>query len=448
MTLLFSSSYAQDVREESRWLAALEWTLAGAVAAFQIFIAPHEIWGDGGVRYDTLVQLVDKGKVTASIYSIIHSFLAAPLYVLGKLFGRGQVFVSYFNVLLFHLTLFLLYRMLRRHLPAPILRRTILLLLAASMFGNHVQTFYGEVLTACAAILGFSALAINRPTIAGLAMCVSVVNTPVAGLGLVLCNGWWALRTRRWFHATWPVVVSLVLIALEFWWRRGSPTRTGYDGAASLAFTTIMPYSGRPGFGNPLPLGVLSLLFSFGKGIVFFAPGLLLYHVATPSKRDPVVSMLGQLGMAFSWGMLLIHASWCCWHGAWFWGPRYLLVACLPASFALARHVSDSECRRAGVTLLTVCAIIWSAWVGINGTVIREIEADICTLNRFNLEALCWYVPEFSELIHPLIVKTKVLTAWDKTYILLGASVAVVLIVPMLAARFRNFAVRALARSR
>jgi len=438
-SLLYSGT-VEDINPCSRWLAGLEWALAGAAAAYQVFIAPHDIWGDGSIRYNTLVQLVDMGEVTSVRYSIIHSFLAAPLYMLGKIFGHGQDFVRYFNVLLFYLTLGVLCRMLRRHLPAPVLRRTILLLLAASMFGHHVQTFYGEVLTACAAILGFTALALNRPTIAGVAMVVSVVNTPGALLGLVLCNGLWALRTRRWFQAAWPIAASVVLIALEFWWRRGSPTRSGYEGDSGI--TTLMPYSGRPGFSYPLLLGILSLLFSFGKGILFFAPGLLLYHVKIPSKQDPVMSMLGRLGMAFSWGMLLAHAPWWAWNGALCWGPRFLLVACMPASFALAQHVSNLE-RRHIVTLVTVSAVIWSVWVSVNGTVFREAETAVCAANNFNLEALCWYVPEFSALIYPFI-KPKPLSSWDMAGILLGVAVAIVLIVPMLVSRVRDYAVHAL----
>ena len=448
MASLLSSSTIEDITTEnvdlkSRWLAALEWALAVAAAAYQWFVAPHDIWGDGSVRFNTLVQLVDKGEVSSARYSIIHSFLAAPLYLLGKVFGHGQDFVRYFNVLLFHLTLVVLYKMLRRHLPAPVLRRTILLLLAASMFGHHVQTFYGEVLTACAAIVGFAALALNRPVIGGVAMVVSVVNTPGALLGLVLCNGLWALRTRRCFQAAWPILLSMLLIALEFWWRRGSPTRSGYEGDRGIP--TLMPYSGRPGFSYPLLLGILSLLFSFGKGIVFFAPGLILYHVTTPSKQEPVMSMLGRLGMAFSWGMLLAHAPWWAWNGALCWGPRFLLVACMPASFALAQHICNLE-RRHIVTLVTASAVIWSVWVSVNGTVFREAETALCAANNFNLETLCWYVPEFSPLIYPFI-KTKPLSSWDMAGILLGVSIAIVLIVPMLVSRVREYAVHALSRN-
>jgi len=442
---LSSSDIDLDVGADSRWIVTLEWLLTVAAAAFQVFIAPHEIWGDGWIRYQTLIKLVDESTVSPACYSIVHTLLAVPLYALGKVFGRGSEFASYFNVILFDLTLLLLYRMLRRHMPAAVLRRTILLLVAASMFGNSVQTFYGEVLTACAAMLGISALALNRPTIAGVAMCISVVNTPAAALGLALCNGWWALRTRRWFQAAWPLFVSAALIALEFWWRRGSPFRSGYEGVRGIK--TFMPYSGLPGFSYPLLLGVLSLLFSFGRGILIYAPGLLLHYVPTPAKHAPVQSMLGQLCAAFFWGLLLAYSTWWCWYGAWCWGPRFLLFACMPASLALAQHVTYTRHRHVVVTLLTAFAVIWSTWVGVNGTVIREIETEPCMSNDFNFEAICLFVPEFTPLIHPLI-KPKPMSPWDRRAMYLATGVVIVLLVPMLSNRLRNFAVRTLSNNR
>ena len=47
---------------------------------------------------------------------------------------------------------------------------------------------------------------------------------------------------------------------------------------------TIMPYSGRPGFSYPFLFGLLSILFSFGNGLLFFTPGLLLPIRKTLSK--------------------------------------------------------------------------------------------------------------------------------------------------------------------
>ena len=60
-------------------------------------------------------------------------------------------------------------------------------------------------------------------------------------------------------------------ILLEAWIRRGSPFATGYENERGLR--TLLPYSGLPGFTYPFVLGVLSSLFSFGKGLLFFAPG-------------------------------------------------------------------------------------------------------------------------------------------------------------------------------
>jgi hypothetical protein len=117
----------------------------------------------------------------------------------------------------------------------------------------------------------------------------------------------------------------------------------------------------------------------------------------------------------------------------------------MPASFALAQHICNLE-RRHIVTLVTASAVIWSVWVSVNGTVFREAETALCAANNFNLETLCWYVPEFSPLIYPFI-KTKPLSSWDMAGILLGVSIAIVLIVPMLVSRVREYAVHALSRN-
>jgi hypothetical protein len=425
-----------------RFLIFIEWLLVIAAVGYQSLIAPHVIWGDGSVRYQTLVELVDHAKISPARYSILHTFLAAPLYMLGKVFGYGKEFASYFNQIVFCITLLVLYRMLRRSVPSDLLRRMILLVVAASMFGHHVQTFYGEVLTACAAMLGIGYLVLDRPRAAGIAMCVAIVNTPVAIVGLGLCNGLWALRTRRWVSAIWPIVLSVALVALEYWWRRGSPTRSGYEGDSGIR--TLMPYSGGPGFNYPILLGLLSLLFSFGKGILFFSPGLLLLRIGTPSQSNLVVARMVELGVAFSLGLLLAYAPWWSWYGGLCWGPRFLLTACWPASLILAQHLCYERCRRPLLTGVTVLAVLWSVWVSVNGTVFRDGAAPLCAANNWNLEALCWYVPEFSVLIYPF-VKLKELTDWDKIGIYLGAVVAVVLTVPMLLGRVRNFIAHALA---
>jgi hypothetical protein len=147
--------------------------------------------------------------------------------------------------------------------------------------------------------------------------------------------------------------------------------------------------------------------------------------------------MLGRLGVAFLWGMLLAHASWWAWHGSVFWGPRFLLVAGMPASFALAMHLSSRKQHHMAVTILLVFAVLWSVWVGVNATVIREGYPETCTAQASRYESLCWYVPEYSPLIYPL-VNPKNYGPWDKAYFGYSAVVGLVLLAPMVASRVRE----------
>ena len=74
------------------------------------------------------------------------------------------------------------------------------------------------------------------------------------------------------------------------------------------------------------------------------------------------------LWLAFLAGLILIYGHWYDWSGDWFWGPRFLLFASFPASFALAVWQSargTSWIARA----ITLLLLAFSVWVGINGAV-------------------------------------------------------------------------------
>lgn len=53
---------------------------------------------------------------------------------------------------------------------------------------------------------------------------------------------------------------------------------------------------------------------------------------------------------------------------------------------------------------MLILILFLSLWVGVNGVVFRQNTLDICTQDNYQLEYLCWYVPEFSPLIRPFIV--------------------------------------------
>jgi hypothetical protein len=95
--------------------------------------------------------------------------------------------------------------------------------------------------------------------------------------------------------------------------RYGSPFVFGYE---SEGFTT------------PLPVGLYGLLFSPGKGIIYFAPPVILAPLAlvvTWRRRVPQLRAEA-LCIGMQTGIVLgFHALWSSWEGNIAWGPRLIL---------------------------------------------------------------------------------------------------------------------------
>jgi hypothetical protein len=423
-----SAAAAHDALGQARipWQALVEWGLLATGVLIYVAL-PHIIDGDAGVRYDALTRLVDHGQLTSMRYSIVQEIASIPLYLLGMLRQRAFAFVERFNMLVFFGGLVILYSLLRQHLDADVLRRFLLLLVAGSMFPYHTTNYYGEIFTAIAVATGLALTARHR-LIAGMTTAViGVVNSPATVGGLCLVAARKARQTKHWLRWAVPVAAALVLTALEAWLRRGSPFRSGYEGNAGAR--TVLPYSARPGFSYPIVLGVLSELLSFGKGIAFFAPGLLLIF----AKRDRFTAIAEDFYRScglFLCGLVLVYAKWWSWYGGWYWGPRFLLFAGFPASLLLAYHLSTTKDRQS-VRVLVLGLLFLSVWVAASGAVFRQDGQGICQQNNYALESLCWYVPEFSPLILPFI-HHRPLPLQDRLTLAYFAVVGVCLAVPTL----------------
>lgn len=213
---------------------------------------------------------------------------------------------------------------------------------------------------------------------------------------------------------------------LEFYLRRGNPIMTGYEG--DQGFRSILPYSGLPGFSYPIVFGILSILFSFGKGLALFIPGLWLLFKRPAAHAPDILRRLQRHSVWFVVGLVLVYAKWWAWAGGWFWGPRFFLFACIPASVALAIHLCD-ERATAAAKALTLAVLGWSIWVGINGAVYGNLEMGMCTDNETRLEAYCWYTPEFSAFFRPFIVP-KTLNFIEKALFTYSVAVGCVLAAP------------------
>jgi len=381
--------------------AAFEWTLVFGAGAMLIFVMPHRITSDAYVRYYALALLIEWCEVSGMLYSFIGPFCAAPLYFLGKFIGSPDWWCARFNALVLAGGVAVLWQLLRHEVDARLFRTFALLLLTASMFPNHVLDFFGEPLTTVLVAVGLVAVERGFPIAGWAAAIVGVANTPATMVGLAAAAGVRAWRTRR-LRPFIAVALAAALIMLETWLRRGVLLHVGYVDTAGNR--TILTYSGQPGFSYPLFFGLLSVLFSFGKGLVFYAPGLLLAAGDRLRAAGERLRRINELWLAFLIGLVLIYSKWWAWFGGWTWGPRFFLMASVPASWALAgalqRIDRSSVARRAAVlAILTL-----STWVAIDGGAFELRTLDLCLDDTF--ASICWYVPEFSPLWRPFVVWT------------------------------------------
>jgi hypothetical protein len=165
---------------------------------------------------------------------------------------------------------------------------------------------------------------------------------------------------------------------------------------------TVLPFSGQIGYSYPFVYGVLSVLFSFGKGLLAYCPGLFLIGLAWKSISDPTERKLLLQWILVVLGLVLVYSSWWSWYGGYFWGPRFFLFASVPASWILARlvHSPRGSLPR---SLLIAGVVVWSLWVGVNGAVFQQKTLELCYQNDYAQEYLCWYVPELSPLFRPFM---------------------------------------------
>lgn len=374
------------------------------------FFLPRMIHDDGTQRYQYLADFLHHGITwnPGAKYSLVGPIFALPLLIIGERLGQPVAWILVYNYVLFAGSLLTIYLLCRNHIDRGLLRKFILLLVTSSMFAAHLFAFYGEAFSAVC--IGVGIIAFMRrsrlSSIGGwIAVILGVVNTPamVGGFCLLIFKRMLDMKRLRYLIA---VVAVAALILGESWLRRGSPLASGY--ANDAGFQTVMPYSGLPGFSYPFFFGLISILFSFGKGLIFFTPGFLLPVRKTmlklQEKYDLNLYQLYVLWLFFLVGLILVYSRWWAWYGGRYWGPRFFLFASLPASLALAVRLHDKG-TKLWVNIFTGVVLCLSAWVGVCAALFQsDTYISMCSANNYALEAYCHYVPEFSVLWHPFVV--------------------------------------------
>lgn len=372
------------------------WLLLGFVL-LAISVSPV-IDGDGAARYADLLRMLS-GQKPIDKFSSLQLLLSTPMHYLGFFVGIEKAAVSYFNLIVFGLMLISLWRLL----PKESRFVSVLLLMAATMFPHHLRYYYGEVLSVCALIVGFLFLQQRRFPFAIILLGIGAAQTPATLPALGLALLYVSIRRRNPLYLL-IFLMPLALMAADNLFKYGSIFSSPYLSAGERAEKTLMPYSGLPGFSYPMVFGLLSILFSFGKGLAFFAPSLLLRWKLTKveATNQDNVNMI-DLCLVFLLGLILTYSRWYGWYGGQFWGPRFFLFASVPAALILAHFFSlMSSPWRLRAIFTAVLAL--SGWVCVQGYLYGNLQLGICGENKSQLELLCWYVPEFSPLFREFVV--------------------------------------------
>ena len=392
--------------------------LIGTALGLLFLVVPHAVTGDGYARYLKVDALLHQGTLKPEPYSLAGPLFAAPFWALG---AARVWWIARFNVILLAIGSVGFWLLLRPVTTISERAPAALLLAATGMAPNATLDFYGEMFTTVMAGTGLLLVCVHGRRAGWIPLVLGVVNMPATAVGLlfVAIHRAWHARRADGLGAT---LVAGGLILLENTIVRGGPLVTGYAGNHGV--TTALPFSGMPGFSFPVAAGVMSLLFSFGKGLFIFAPGLVL--IAHARRQRPALAPFLDASVAFLAGMILVYAGWWAWYGGWTWGPRYLLYAVYPSALALAIALGAPVTLYRGALVVSLTA--WTVWVGASGVVFNLSGLDDCLANGYALEHLCWYVPEYSPLLRPFVLDMPALVTWQKMWLVFAAVVLTVLV--------------------
>jgi hypothetical protein len=168
----------------------------------------------------------------------------------------------------------------------------------------------------------------------------ALIIVPVIIIYLVFTSS----KQERWRWIL-PLVIGVggagLVTAWYNWQRFGSVFETGYH---EVAWT------------NPTVYGLYGLIYSPGKGILFYAPMLILCLVGFilfARVNKPELWLI--LGLWISY--LAFYAPYDFWTGGFNWGPRFLLPV-LPLAFLTLGTILEDQTIRGGKFLFTIFFIL------------------------------------------------------------------------------------------
>ncbi|MCC7494622.1 MAG: hypothetical protein IT204_19850 [Fimbriimonadaceae bacterium] len=351
-----------------------------------------EVAQRSSVWRDALVPARD-GRWYA-VYGPTQAFVAAPLYLAAGLLADGERatrvrWVSALNPLLTALTAGLLTYWLaglgcgRRVAVAGGLGYAL-----ATMAWPYAKTFLSEPLSALLYLAAAWFAWRGHGWGAGGALAAAVLLRPH---NLVLLPGYlWLTGGAREGRARRLLGLLLPLLLVVCWWlwfnlqRFGAALDFGYEQGIQQDFSL-----------RALPAGLAGQLLSPGRGLLWYAPPVLLvaWGYRRLRARDPRLAAV-LLGLVAWQGLFYSLRS--TWWGNWCWGPRYF-VPVLPLLALLAAPALEGAGRRRWA-LATLLALAGLAGAGAGLVVYNGLYQDLLFRQPSGLQRLLWD-PAWSPLI-------------------------------------------------
>ena len=329
------------------------------------------IEGDGIVRWEALNTLMTEGRLTDDIYSIVQPMLAAPLYGIGYATARliddeddtrkrwTRHFVQRFNkIVAFSLVLwiFLTLRIAGRwSVRDSALAATFMLF--GSLLIPHSKGFYSEGLWS---LMSISALSMycsmitysNQSYARWRAVLIAALIALTIPLNPMLLPVW-ALTVGMWciYHAVSDNKNSIYVLVREIPHFYLIPA-LGCVAGCGLTFLEnrirrgdILDFGyAEVGFTGDFLYGLAGQLFAPSRGIIYFIPvffcGFILYRLYA-HEMGAYLRRLTGLSLVFSLLLVAGYSKWVAWHGASYWGPRFLLFLSIAGTLyyvLLIRH--------------------------------------------------------------------------------------------------------------
>lgn len=406
-------------RALKRWIL---WIVI-ALQTLVLIIQRPNLGGDDPIRAGMVEQLAH-GVWPDIHFSVIHPLIVVPLYRAAEALGHGQWMIDHFGLLLWVVWSGWMSRSLRfqRGLRIALLFQIFSF---CSMLIVYLVGFNTEFFSALLVSAGLLAALTERPAFGRGAgwflVAIGVANVPAQIPGLIVMSLVLAIR-RRSIAPIITLAITAAIVVGEASYSNGHFALSKYD--AGLAVNSpLLPWGYVSGFNHPLIFGVIGILFSLGRGLVFYIPAMWL---AVRRLGDDVRDWATCLAV-FVLALVPLYAKWWAWYGGVTFGPRFFLLGCVPGAFALAEGMARARRLSPARRAVLVAVATLSSWVAVIGVIfyITPGSALRCIEESYRYEPLCWYSAEYSSLLAPL---------WDDVHIGRRGIVLAVAVVAMLAA--------------